>query len=78
MPVSFIFILCFVVSAGFAQSSHATLLALSKRNHTLAVVDAATLKVTATISVGDDPHEVILRAVVGVLHQQQIIISHPI
>jgi YVTN family beta-propeller protein len=35
-----------------------TLLALSKANHTLAIVDAATLKVIAKIPVGEDPHEV--------------------
>jgi YVTN family beta-propeller protein len=36
-----------------------TLLALSKTDHTLAVVDPATLKVVARIPVGEDPHEVI-------------------
>ena len=36
-----------------------SLLVLSKRDHTLAVVDAATLKVIAKMPVGDDPHEVI-------------------
>jgi YVTN family beta-propeller protein len=35
------------------------LLALSKRDHTLSIIDPATLKVTATAPVGDDPHEVI-------------------
>jgi len=35
------------------------LLALSKKGHTLAIVDPATLKVLAKIPVGDDPHEVI-------------------
>src|SRR5690242_18491741 len=35
------------------------LLALSKRDHTLAIVDPATLKVLAKVPVGDDPHEVI-------------------
>lgn len=35
------------------------LLALSKANHTLAVVDPSTLKVVATVPVGEDPHEVI-------------------
>lgn len=42
-----------------AQSAHALLLALSKHNHTLAIVDAATLKVVATVPVGEEPHEVI-------------------
>ena len=36
-----------------------SLLALSKRDHTLAIVDATTLKVVARLPVGPDPHEVI-------------------
>jgi DNA-binding beta-propeller fold protein YncE len=39
--------------------SDATLLALSKRDHTLAIVDPVSLKVIAKMPVGDDPHEVI-------------------
>jgi DNA-binding beta-propeller fold protein YncE len=35
------------------------LLALSKRDHTLAIVDAATLQVIARLPVGPDPHEVV-------------------
>jgi YVTN family beta-propeller protein len=35
------------------------LLALSKKGHTLAIVDPATLKVLAKVSIGNDPHEVI-------------------
>jgi YVTN family beta-propeller protein len=35
------------------------LLALSKRDHTLAIVDPASLKVVARVPVGNDPHEVI-------------------
>jgi len=43
-----------------AQSvSHRSLLALSKTDHTLAIVDPATLNVIARIPVGEDPHEVI-------------------
>jgi YVTN family beta-propeller protein len=43
-----------------AQSTPArTLLALSKTDHTLAIVDPATLKVIARVPVGTDPHEVI-------------------
>jgi YVTN family beta-propeller protein len=41
-----------------AQSS-ASLLVLSKRDHMLAIVDGASLKVLARAPVGDDPHEVI-------------------
>jgi YVTN family beta-propeller protein len=43
-----------------AQSNtRETLLALSKRNHSLAIVDPASLKVLAKVPVGNDPHEVI-------------------
>jgi len=38
------------------------LLALSKQDHTLAIVDPATLKIVARIPVGDDPHEVVASA----------------
>src|ERR1700686_93936 len=49
---------------GIAQSStpQKALLALSKRNHTLAIVDPATLQVIARVPVGADPHEVIASA----------------
>ena len=44
----------------FAQTSPtSTLLALSKQDHTLAIVDPASLQVLARVPVGDDPHEVI-------------------
>src|ERR1700758_3738466 len=36
-----------------------SLLALSKQNHTLAIVDPESLRVVARIPVGEDPHEVI-------------------
>ena len=42
-----------------AQTPKQTLLALSKRDHTLAIVDPSTLKVITKIPVGNDPHEVI-------------------
>jgi YVTN family beta-propeller protein len=46
-----------------AQSTpRETLLALSKRDHTLAIVDPATLKILARVPVGNDPHEVIASA----------------
>jgi YVTN family beta-propeller protein len=38
------------------------LLALSKANHTLAIVDPATLNIIARIPVGEDPHEVVASA----------------
>jgi YVTN family beta-propeller protein len=40
----------------------AALLALSKHDHTLAIIDPASLRVVAAIPVGDDPHEVIASA----------------
>lgn len=51
--------LCVVPVGGAQSTPRGSLLALSKRNHTLAIVDAATLKVIARLPVGADPHEVI-------------------
>ena len=46
--------------SAFAQSTRQrSLLALSKHDHTLAIVDPASLKVVARLPVGPDPHEVI-------------------
>jgi YVTN family beta-propeller protein len=46
-----------------AQSgSQSSLLILSKRGHTLAIVDPSSLKVLAKVPIGDDPHEVIASA----------------
>src|SRR5215831_12213740 len=44
-----------------AQSTtpRAALLVLSKQDHTLAIVDPASLRVVARVPVGDDPHEVV-------------------
>jgi len=48
-----------VALSGEAQSTPSTaLLVLSKQEHTMAVVDPATLKVLARVPVGDDPHEI--------------------
>jgi YVTN family beta-propeller protein len=56
----FLIILIYSATECNAQSSsHGSLLALSKTNHTLAIVDPVTLNVIARIPVGDDPHEVI-------------------
>ncbi len=45
---------------GVAQSApKESLLALSKRDHTLAIVDPSTLKVIAKMPSGNDPHEVV-------------------
>ena len=47
-------------TAGLAQSTpQRSLLALSKTNHTLAMVDPSNLQVIARAPVGPDPHEVI-------------------
>lgn len=52
--------LLFSAVSGTAQTTpNRALLALSKRNHTLAIVDPATLQVIARAPVGPDPHEVI-------------------
>jgi YVTN family beta-propeller protein len=48
--------------AGAQTTPKAALLALSKQDHTLAIVDPADLRVVARIPVGDDPHEVIASA----------------
>src|SRR6476620_10937405 len=50
----------FAASECSAQSTpKRSLLALSKSNHTLAIVDPATLNIIARIPVGEDPHEVV-------------------
>jgi DNA-binding beta-propeller fold protein YncE len=41
------------------QTPKRTLLALSKEDHTLALVDPSTLKIIARLPVGSDPHEVV-------------------
>jgi DNA-binding beta-propeller fold protein YncE len=58
--VSFLFATIVCSSRCVAQSApKTTLLALSKSDHTLAIVDPVTLKVVARVPVGPDPHEVI-------------------
>ena len=62
-----VLVLFFVMFLGAISASSQTtpkesLLVLSKRDHTLAIVDPATLKVVARMPVGDDPHEVIATA----------------
>ena len=55
-----LFVMVFICSATESSGqSKGSLLALSKKDHTLAIVDPATLKVVARIPVGSDPHEVI-------------------
>jgi len=50
----------FFTSAAFAQTPSTTLLVLSKSDHTVAIVDPATLQVLTRIPSGPDPHEIIL------------------
>jgi len=50
----------FILSAQSAPK--ATLLALSKKDHTLAIVDPGSLKILGKVPVGEDPHEVIASA----------------
>ena len=50
------------VSCDGQTSSHGLILALSKADHTLAIVDPVTLNIIARIPVGSDPHEVIASA----------------
>src|SRR4051812_2903849 len=53
----------FITADCAAQSSSKLyLLALSKTDHTLAIVDPATFSIIARIPVGSDPHEVIASA----------------
>ncbi len=54
--------LCLIValvgSLAFGQQPSATLLVLSKSDHTVSIVDPATLQVLARIPSGPDPHEI--------------------
>jgi len=51
-------------AAALTQSTtpKTSLLVLSKHDHTLAIVDPASLRVVALVPVGDDPHEVVASA----------------
>lgn len=51
------FVVC--ISGDAQPTPKESLLVLSKKDHTLAIVDPATLKVVARAPVGEDPHEVI-------------------
>jgi YVTN family beta-propeller protein len=58
-------VVCLAMAAGWAcaqTTPRTTLLALSKRDHTLAIIDPKSLKVLATVPVGNDPHEVVASA----------------
>ncbi len=49
----------FAPSCNAQSTPKRTLLAISKTNHTLAIVDPTTLHIIAKIPVGEDPHEVV-------------------
>src|ERR1700761_6513608 len=53
---------CFVTACTAQSTPAKTLLALSKGDHILAIIDPGTLKVIARVPVGSDPHEVIASA----------------
>jgi YVTN family beta-propeller protein len=58
--IFFLITLIYPATECTAQSApHRSLLALSKTDHMLAIVDPVTLKVITRIPVGEDPHEVI-------------------
>jgi DNA-binding beta-propeller fold protein YncE len=52
-------LLCAAIGVVAQSTPSRSLLALSKRNHTIAIVDPITLHVIASAPVGPDPHEVI-------------------
>jgi YVTN family beta-propeller protein len=52
-----------LMGCAYAQTTpKASLLALSKQDHTLSIIDPSSLQIVARIPVGDDPHEVIASA----------------
>ncbi len=58
-PVLLLASVCFSGALTAQSAPSASLLVLSKQDHTLAIVDPASLQVTAKAPVGNDPHEVI-------------------
>lgn len=59
-PATIHFVLAITVSTiCSAQNSKGYLLALSKGEHVMAVIDPATLKIITKVPVGSDPHEII-------------------
>ncbi|HUX43428.1 MAG TPA: YncE family protein [Terracidiphilus sp.] len=60
--LSILFALAFAALAPAQSAPRASLLVLSKTDHTLAIVDPVTLQPIARIPVGPDPHEVIASA----------------
>ena len=52
------FVALLVLVASAAAQQPASLLVVTKQSHALAIVDGATLQVTARVPIGEDPHEV--------------------
>jgi len=50
---------CVIPSAQAQSTPQRSLLALSKRDHTLSIINPANLQITASAAVGPDPHEVV-------------------
>jgi YVTN family beta-propeller protein len=62
IPFLFLAASLLIVSAGAQAGGAASLLVLSKQDHTVAIIDPASLKVLGKAPVGDDPHEVVASA----------------
>jgi YVTN family beta-propeller protein len=62
VPIAILALSLFTQSYASAQTPHQSLLVLSKHDHTLSIVDPATLKVVGKAPVGEDPHEVVASA----------------
>jgi YVTN family beta-propeller protein len=54
--------ICFPGVVSAQSKALASLLALSKRDHTLAILDVSSLEIVGKVPVGNDPHEVIASA----------------
>ncbi|MEO7139546.1 MAG: hypothetical protein ABIY51_04700, partial [Ferruginibacter sp.] len=59
LPTHLLLFICLFNCTAIDAQSRSFLLALSKQDHTLAIVDATTLTVLGKVPVGDDPHEVV-------------------
>ena len=57
-----IFMAALATMATAQSTPRASLLSLSKQDHTLSIIDPTTLKTVASVPVGDDPHEVVASA----------------
>jgi YVTN family beta-propeller protein len=64
LPITVFLITCFypAVKCTAQSTPKRSLLALSKADHTLSIVDPATLRVIAKVPVGQDPHELVASA----------------